>query len=77
MVNPNLPSNNKSTTLPKTSYRHPSKTFSPSLLPSKIDLRSSVSAINFSANPLSSEQYTSKSFKKSKLHLFMLDFLLN
>ena len=36
-----------------------------------------MSAINFSANPLSSEQYTSKSFKKSKLHLFTLDFLLN
>ena len=75
MVNPNLPSNNKSTTLPKTSYRHPSKTFSPSLLPSKIDLRSAVSAINFSANPLSSEQYTSKSFKKSNVNKCSLDLL--
>ena len=75
MVKPNLPSNNKFTTLPKTSYLHPSNTLSPSLLPPKIDLRSAVSAINFSANPLFSEQYTSKSFNKSKLHLSMLEFL--
>ena len=75
-MKPSLPSNSKSTKFPKISYLQPSNTLRPSLLPFKIDLRSVTSAINFSANPLSSEQYKSRSFNKSKLDLSALHFLL-
>ena len=74
IVNAIFPFNSSFTNLPKISLRHPLKTRKSAFPPSSINLNSSASVINFSANPLFCEQYDNKSFNKSRLPLFTFNF---